>query len=357
MDIVNVDLGARSYPIFIGSGILGLLGEKLKACSDSRTVALISNPTVAWYYKESIVKSLNDAGFDVVYIEIPDGEEYKILEWAAKIYDRLVDERMDRRSSLIALGGGVIGDITGFVAATYLRGVPFVQVPTTLLAQVDSSVGGKTGVNHPKGKNLIGAFYQPLFVLIDVKTLATLEKRELKSGLAEVVKYGIIKNKDLFKYLEDNAKKILELDEDALTHIIKESCCIKADVVASDEKEEGLRAILNFGHTFGHAVESVTNYKEYRHGEAVSIGMLFALNLSSKMGLCAEECIDRLENLLNKIGLPTYIKGFSKSSIMSAMKVDKKVVGGNIRFILARDIGSVFLENVLEEDCEALIPA
>ena len=262
---------------------------------------------------------------------------------------------MDRDSPLIALGGGVIGDITGFVAATYMRGIPYVQVPTTLLAQVDSSVGGKTAVNHPKGKNMIGAFYQPLFVFIDVKTLDTLETREIRAGLAEVVKYGIIRSEELFSYLENNIDKILSLDESAIRHIIKISCEIKASVVAADEREAGLRAILNFGHTFGHAVEALTHYKQYRHGEAVAIGMLFATKLSHKMGLSSDDMVERLSSLLKNIGLPLGDKAYPAAEYIKSMMLDKKVVAGKLRFVLPEGMGRVTIENVSTKDCEALI--
>lgn len=355
MEIINVDLGERSYPIYIDSNILSSFGERLKAFNQSKRAVIVTNPTVAKLYLDIIESSLKSAGISVKVIEIPDGEEYKSLEWASTIYDELIAFEMDRNSPLIALGGGVIGDITGFVAATYMRGIPYVQVPTTLLAQVDSSVGGKTAVNHPKGKNMIGAFYQPLFVFIDVKTLDTLDLREVRAGLAEVVKYGIIRSEELFSYIENNADKILSLDETALRHIIKVSCEIKASVVAADERETGLRAILNFGHTFGHAVEALTHYKQYRHGEAVAIGMLFAAKLSYKMGLSNDETVERLSSLLEKIGLPLEHKACSAAECIASMMHDKKVVAGELRFVLPESMGRVTIENVYTKDCEALI--
>ena len=355
MEAITVDLGERSYPIYIDSNILGSFGERLKTFNKSKKVVIVTNPTVAKLYLEVIKSSLKSAGIDARVVEIPDGEEFKSLEWASKIYDELISFEMDRNSPLIALGGGVIGDITGFVAATYMRGVPYVQVPTTLLAQVDSSVGGKTAVNHPKGKNMIGAFYQPLFVYIDVKTLDTLEDREVRAGLAEVVKYGIIRSEDLFTYLENNIANILSLNEDAMRHIIKMSCEIKAAVVVSDEREAGLRAILNFGHTFGHAVEALTEYKQYRHGEAVAVGMLFAARLSYKLGLSDHKILDRLTSVLKEIGLPLEHKADSAEEYIASMMHDKKVVAGELRFVLPESMGRVTIKNVDTKDCEALI--
>ena len=253
------------------------------------------------------------------------------------------------------MGGGVVGDITGFVAATYLRGVPFVQVPTTLLAQVDSSVGGKTAVNHRRGKNLIGAFYQPLFVFIDLSTLKTLDPRELRAGMSEVVKYGVIRSEQFFSCLEKNAEKILSLDMVILEKIVKESCQIKAEVVHSDERESGYRAILNFGHTFGHAVESVTEYKKYRHGEAVAIGMLFAAQLSYKMGKCSDGVFTRIAALLSRLNLPQQIDDQLDRKYLDAMMLDKKVIGGNIRFVFPITIGQVTIDEVNLDDCETAL--
>lgn len=355
METLTVDLGERSYPIYIDSQILSSFGERLKTFNSSKRAVIVTNPTVAKLYLEVVESSLKSVGIDVKVVEIPDGEEYKSLEWAGRIYDELISFKMDRNSPLIALGGGVIGDITGFVAATYMRGIPYVQVPTTLLAQVDSSVGGKTAVNHPKGKNMIGAFYQPLFVFIDLKTLDTLESREIRAGLAEVVKYGIIKSEELFSYLENNIDKILSLDESRLRHVIKTSCEIKASIVADDEREAGLRAILNFGHTFGHAVEALTHYKQYRHGEAVAIGMLFAAKLSHRVGVSRVNIVDRLFSLLEGIGLPLEDKAYPAAEYIKSMMLDKKVINGELRFVLPECMGRVTIENVHTKDCEALI--
>lgn len=355
METITVDLGERSYPIYIDANILSSFGARLATFTTSKRVVIVTNPTVAKLYLEVVESSLKSNGIDVKVVEIPDGEEYKSLEWAGRIYDELISFKTDRQTPLIALGGGVIGDITGFVAATYMRGIPYIQVPTTLLAQVDSSVGGKTAVNHPKGKNMIGAFYQPLFVFIDVKTLNTLESREVRAGLAEVVKYGIIKSEELFSYLENNIDKILSLHESALRHIIKTSCEIKASVVEADERETGVRAILNFGHTFGHAIEALTHYKEYRHGEAVAIGMLFATKLSHKMGISRDDIVERLSSLLENIGLPLENKAYTATECIKSMLIDKKVVDGELRFVLPESMGRVSIKDVYTKDCEALI--
>ena len=355
MDSIKVNLGERSYPIYFGSGILKDFGKTFKKFFDNRKAVIVTNPTVGKLYYKAVEDSLKREGFEPHRIEIPDGEEYKTLTWASRLFDKLIALKADRQTPLIALGGGVIGDLTGFVAATYLRGVPFIQVPTTLLAQVDSSVGGKTGVNHKKGKNLIGAFYQPKFVYIDVDTLKTLEKREMKAGLAEVIKYGVIRDPKLFKYLEDNIDILtqnlkLKTQNAALLHIVKRSCAIKASVVEADEREGGLRAILNFGHTFGHAVEAVTKYKEYKHGEAVAIGMVFAANLSRKEGLCGNKVVDRIYSLITNAGLPTEPPDFPRNSYLKAMEVDKKVIGGELRFALVEKIGRVRIEKVRLEE-------
>src|SRR3990172_3293900 len=259
-EIVRVELGERSYDIEIGAGLLPSVGEKMRALGLTGRAGVVTNETVAPLYLDAVMKSLSAAGIEAVSLVLPDGEEFKTLPWASHLYDRLMEERFDRKCALVALGGGVIGDLTGFVAATYMRGIPFVQAPTTLLSQVDSSVGGKTGVNHPLGKNMIGAFYQPRLVTADVDTLNTLPREEFLSGMAEVVKYGVIWDAEFFGFIEANRGAILDKEPVALTHIIKRSCEIKALVVGRDERESGLRAILNYGHTVGHAVESLTNY-------------------------------------------------------------------------------------------------
>jgi len=346
MDSIKVNLGERSYPIYIGSGTLKEFGKTYKSLFKRKRVVVVTNPKVGSLYYKVVKDSLHKEGYEVNRIDVPDGEEYKTLSWASKLFDKLIALKADRQTPIIALGGGVIGDLTGFVSATYLRGVPFIQVPTTLLAQVDSSVGGKTGVNHRKGKNMIGAFYQPGFVFIDVDTLKTLDKRELRAGLAEVVKYGIISDQRLFKYLEEHIADILTLDRKALLHVVKRSCEIKASVVETDERESGLRAILNFGHTFGHAVEALTKYKEYKHGEAVAIGMNYAAGLSEMIGYCSKSAVKRISDLIERIGLPIEAPDFSKKAYWKAMEIDKKVVGGELRFVLVEKIGAVRMEKV-----------
>lgn len=346
MEVVNVELKDRSYSIYIGRDLLKGIGNRIKILIPSQKTVVITNPNINSLYGNILKDALKNEGFDAYFIDIPDGEEYKTLDTAVKIYERLIVIRMERESPLIALGGGVIGDITGFVAATYLRGVPYIQAPTTLLAQVDSSIGGKTAVNHPKGKNLIGAFYQPKVVYIDIDTLNTLPKKEILCGVAEIIKYGIIRDSGFFEFLEDNIERLINLDEDALIYSIKRSCEIKADVVSRDEKESGLRAILNFGHTIGHAVESLTGYKKYKHGEAVAIGMVYAARLSLESGLCSDRDYKRVVNLIKKAGLPatipdTVAQGFSPDSIINSLYLDKKVKGEKIRFVLMKGIGSV----------------
>jgi 3-dehydroquinate synthase len=291
-----------------------------------------------------VVDSLRAQGFVAEMYEVLDAEEAKSLSWVERVYDRLIDMRLDRRSLVIALGGGVVGDLAGFAAATYMRGVPFVQIPTTLLAQVDSSIGGKTAVNHPRGKNLIGAFYQPRVVLIDVETLQTLPPRDLRSGMAEVVKYGVIAKPDLFELLEQTPLDTLMRDADRLTQVIRDCCQIKADVVSADEHERGVRLTLNFGHTFGHAIEAAGGFSTYTHGEAVAIGMVWATELSIRMGLCGPELLARLKRLLDAIGLPTGLKGHV-DGVRDALLMDKKILAGRPRFILVEELGKVSIRD------------
>lgn len=347
MRTVRVELGERSYDISIERGILKDVGPMTAALGLKGRAALVTNPKVNALYGDIVVKSLEVAGFKTVVITVPDGEEYKSLDEAGKVFDALIEGRFERSSPIVALGGGVIGDMAGFVAATYLRGVPFIQVPTTLLSQVDSSVGGKTAVNHPKGKNLIGAFYQPRAVFIDPEVLKTLDERELRAGLAEVIKYGVIWDSAFFAFLEQNADKLLEPGEEIIKAIEK-SCAIKAEVVGKDEREEGLRAILNFGHTFGHAIEALSGYGTFRHGEAVAIGMAMAAGLSAHQGGC-NECGPRITTLLKKLGMPFAPPAIGVESFIDAMRLDKKVSSGRIRFILASEMGKVFLMEVGED--------
>ena len=354
MQTITVNLGENSYPIYVGQGNLRQLGDILVEVGLPEKVAIITHPSIAHLYGEIVRGSLSLAGFDAEMIDsVPEGEESKSFDWAYRLYEPLIEHQMDRSSALIALGGGVIGDLTGFVAATYMRGVPFVQVPTTLLAQVDSSIGGKTAVNHPKGKNLIGAFHQPKVVLIDVATLNTLPEREFLSGLVEVIKHGVIMDKPLFEMIEENIEEILNLELDLLVEVITQSCRCKASVVEKDEKESGLRAILNYGHTFGHAIETLSDYNTYRHGEAVAIGMVCASQLSVDKGLMAQEHLSRQIDLLKRASLPTVFPNIDLETVLQTIYLDKKAKGGKIRYILPTEIGKVIITDDVTDD-EAL---
>ena len=340
MQTLNVNFGERSYPIHVGSGILSRAGELLAQAGLRGKVAVVTNPTVAQLYLDPIHKTLNQSGFDALPILVPDGEEHKNFTSLETIYDRLIAARFERKSCVLALGGGVIGDLAGYAAATYLRGVPYVQVPTTLLAQVDSSVGGKTGVNHADGKNLIGAFYQPKLVLIDVAALKTLPRRELVAGLAEVIKYGVIEDPALFALLEDKIEKLVQLDSELLIQTISTCCAIKARVVEADEREDDYRAVLNFGHTIGHALEAVTGYTEFLHGEAVGVGMVKAAALSTEQGFCDQQTFERVVGLIKQAGLPSEIPGnISLPGLIQALEVDKKAAGGKIKFVMCEGLG------------------
>jgi 3-dehydroquinate synthase len=350
MEKIRVELAERSYDIIIGSNILDKLGENLKALNLSPRVAIVSNPTIFSLYGERISESVKKSGFHALTVTIPDGEEYKDLLRVQHIYDELLAHKLDRSSALIALGGGVIGDMTGFAASTYMRGISYVQVPTTLLAQVDSAVGGKTGVNHSLGKNMIGTFWQPALVWIDVETLQTLPKREVLSGLAEVIKYGVIYDKGLFDFIETNRDMILNLDRNALTHIIKRSCKIKAEVVAKDERESGLRAILNYGHTIGHAIETVTGYTQFLHGEAVAIGMYREAVLSHLLGFIPQEQVSRIKAVIDSYGLPSAMPpDLNVDKLLASMQLDKKTEAGQLKFILPEKIGAVRIHKGITE--------
>lgn len=338
---IVVELGERTYEIRIGSGLLSSAGAMMAELGIGRRVFVATNPIVRQHYYLTVERALQGAGFEPYLFEVPDGEAHKTLQWAEKMYDALICAGFDRSCALVALGGGVIGDLTGFVAATYLRGVSYVQIPTTLLAQVDSSVGGKTAVNHRFGKNLIGAFYQPRAVIIDVDVLGTLPARETRTGLAEVVKYGVIRDPAFFCYLEEHVEPIKGGDTEALAHVITTSCAIKAEVVAQDEHESGLRTILNFGHTFAHAIEALTAYESLRHGEAVAIGMVLAAMLSRRLGMCAGEDVERLRGLLEAIGLPTAPPPLSVDEMLQAMQRDKKVRDQTLRLVLMEGLGRV----------------
>jgi 3-dehydroquinate synthase len=342
MQKIRVDLGERSYNIMIGNAVLKDIGRALDKFEFSGKIALISNPTVYGLYGKTISEALRASGYDLTEVLIPDGEEYKSLPYAEKIYEALLKARLDRKSALIALGGGVIGDISGFAAATYMRGIDFIQVPTTLLAQVDSSVGGKTGVNHPLGKNMIGAFWQPRLVWIDIESLRTLPRREYLSGLGEVIKYGVIWDEEFFAYLEANRERILKLDAATLTHVIGRSCEIKAEVVSKDERESGLRAILNYGHTIGHAIETVSGYTKYLHGEAVAIGMHLEAKLALRLGLIDQKAVSRIKSLIDSFGLPPDMPGgIGINALIETMQIDKKTVAGKLHFVLPEKVGSV----------------
>ena len=343
MRIVPVPLGNRSYAIQIASGLLPRLGAECAALKLGSRCALISDTNVAKHYARSVEKSLRAAGFDPVLITVAAGETAKSLRVVGSCYDGLAMHRLERKSFIVALGGGVVGDLSGFVAATYLRGIPFVQVPTTLLAQVDSSVGGKVGVNLKAGKNLVGAFHQPRLVLCDLDTLRTLPPREFRAGLAEVIKYGIICDAKLFGELERDLSKLLKREPQTLADVVARCCEIKAEVVGQDETETGLRAILNFGHTIGHAIEAISGYGRYLHGEAIAIGQVAAARLSAAvLGLPAEE-VERITRLFERAGLPTTIDLplAKRARLLAAMKLDKKVSGGLLKFVLARRIGEV----------------
>jgi 3-dehydroquinate synthase len=341
MEELTVDLGERSYDIKIGEDILANLGDYMSELDIGSKVLLISNPLVDSLYGTEVEATLSQAGFEVTKALIPDGEKYKSLETAKDLYDQAVDAELDRTASVVALGGGVVGDIAGFIAASFMRGINFIQVPTTVLAQVDSSVGGKVAVNHPQGKNLIGDFYQPQLVVADKKVLHTLEERELKVGLAEVIKYGVIWDQEFFSFLKENRQAIMNLESGPIIEAVKTSCQIKAKVVQEDEYEQGLRAILNYGHTIGHALEAVTNYEHYRHGEAVAIGMVAAAKIAYKLDMLTTDEVRAQEELIGEFGLPVRFSGLDKEQILKALTKDKKVKNGVIRFILAEKIGQV----------------
>ncbi len=336
MQTLQVDVGHSRYPISIGSGLIANR-ELLDAHIRGRDLLIVTNTTVAHLYLEKLMRGL--AGRRVAECILPDGEQHKTLQTAGWVFDALVGNKMNRDATVLALGGGVVGDIAGFAAACYQRGVGYAQLPTTLLAQVDSSVGGKTGVNHSGGKNLIGAFYQPLCVITDTDTLATLPDRELRAGLAEVIKYGCVWDPLLFDWLDHNMAKLLARDTDALTYAIARSCEIKSTVVAKDEREHNLRAILNFGHTFGHAIEAATAYQTFLHGEAVGLGMLIAADLSRRLGLIDAAITNRVRDILARAGLPIEAPQIGAAKVLELMQMDKKVLAGTLRLVLLDRLG------------------
>ncbi len=346
--LLNVDLGERSYPISIGPSLLAD-GALLARHVHGGKVAIVTNTTVAPLYLARVEAGLRSAGKQVMTVVLPDGEEHKTWPSLMQIFDALLANKADRKTTLVALGGGVIGDLTGYAAASYMRGVDFIQVPTTLLSQVDSSVGGKTGINHPLGKNMIGAFYQPRAVIADTSTLETLPARELSAGLAEVIKHGAIIDAAFFDWIEANIGKLMARDKGALAYAIARSCEIKADVVRQDEREGGLRAILNFGHTFGHAIENGLGYGQWLHGEAVGCGMVMAADLSQRMGLVDEATVARVRALVEAAGLPVKAPDLGAERWIELMEVDKKNEGGAIKFILLKPLGAPSITNAPRE--------
>lgn len=346
---IEVDLGPRSYEITIGKGWINGLGADLSNSFGENRFVIVTNPEIDALHGARLLEMLRAAGLAAETLTIPEGESAKTLETVSKIYDFLIERKYGRQTTLVALGGGVVGDIVGFAADSFLRGVGLVQVPTTLLAMVDSSVGGKTGVNHRLGKNLIGAFKQPDRVAIELDFLQTLPEEEFRSGLAEVVKYGMIRDAEFFDYLEANVGRIIGRETDALTRIIRRSCEIKADVVSQDETEAGVRMILNLGHTFGHAVEMLTNYRGIRHGEGVAMGMMAACRLAERVADFPGESTKRLGDLLEKLGLPVLLERFEVEKYLGAMASDKKVRSGSVRFVIPERIGTVVIRDDIED--------
>ncbi len=351
--VINVNLPEQSYEIAIASLNLDQLGQQMANLKLGKKVLLVSNPTIFKHYGERAIASLKSAGFEVASCTLPPGERYKTLNSIQKLYDVALENRLERSATMVALGGGVIGDMTGFAAATWLRGINVVQVPTSLLAMVDSAIGGKTGVNHPHGKNLIGAFHQPRLVLIDPDMLKTLPMREFRAGMAEVIKYGVIWDAELFAQLEASKRldQLRYVKPELINSILTRSCQAKADVVAKDEKEGGLRAILNYGHTIGHAVESLTGYRLVNHGEAVAIGMVAAGQIAVELGLWQKEATERQNALIQKTGLPTQLPtGVDIEEIIEALQLDKKVKAGKVRFVLPTEIGVVTVTDEVPSD-------
>ncbi|MGD9872081.1 MAG: 3-dehydroquinate synthase [Thauera sp.] len=357
MQTLNVALGERAYPIHIGRGLLdqaGLIVPHLK----TKRVAIVTNEVVGPLYLERVRSALEQAGISVSAVVLPDGEAHKDWPTLNLIFDMLLAERCERSTTLLALGGGVVGDMGGFAAACYQRGMPFIQVPTTLLAQVDSSVGGKTAINHPLGKNMVGAFYQPKLVLADIDTLDTLPERELSAGLAEVIKYGLIRDADFLAWLEANLERLVARDTDALAFAIERSCRNKAEVVAADETEQGERALLNLGHTFGHAIETGLGYGEWLHGEAVAAGTMMAAALSRRLGWIGAEDVARIESLFVRAGLPVWGPKLGAARYLELMAHDKKVEAGKLRLVLLRALGRAVIHGEASaEDIAAAIEA
>ena len=347
MQTLTVELADRSYPINIGAGLLRQQ-SLLQAAVPARDILLVSNTTVAPLYAAVVRQSLSDRR--IVEVILPDGEQYKTLASAGRVFDVLIANRFGRDALVLALGGGVVGDLAGFVAACYQRGIDYVQVPTTLLAQVDSSVGGKTAVNHPGGKNLIGAFHQPREVFADTDVLATLPERELSSGLAEIIKYGLLADRAFFDWLEANMAALRRRDSQALAHAIYRSCQIKGQIVGRDEREQGERALLNLGHTFGHAIEAATGYVEWLHGEAVGVGLLLAASMSQRLGALTPADVARVATLLERAGLRTNAPQIGVTTAAEFMRIDKKVQGGRVRLVLLARLGEAYVSGDYADD-------
>jgi len=348
MKTLKVDLGQRSYPIFIGSDLIDR-PELFEACSKASSIYIVTNTTVAPLYAERLSKTLASFGKSVRTIALPDGESFKDWKNLQTIFDELLKHGADRQTVLVALGGGVIGDMTGFAAASFMRGIRFIQVPTTLLSQVDSSVGGKTGINHPLGKNMIGAFHQPIAVIADLSTLKTLPPRELSAGLAEVIKHGAIADASFLDWIEANTSALLACDIEAMSHAVLRSCEIKSAVVSADEREGGVRATLNFGHTFGHAIEAGMGYGEWLHGEAVGCGMVMGAKLSCLLKKITQADADRLTRIIHAMHLPTTAPKFGADRYIDLMQVDKKAEGGQIRYVLLEQIGKAYIATAPHE--------
>jgi len=348
MKTLKVDLGQRSYPIFIGSDLIDR-PELFEACAKASSIYIVTNTTVAPLYAERLSKTLASFGKSVRTIALPDGESFKDWKNLQTIFDELLKHGADRQTILVALGGGVIGDMTGFAAASFMRGIRFIQVPTTLLSQVDSSVGGKTGINHPLGKNMIGAFHQPIAVIADLSTLKTLPPRELSAGLAEVIKHGAIADASFLDWIEANTSALLACDIEAMSHAVLRSCEIKSAVVSADEREGGVRATLNFGHTFGHAIEAGMGYGEWLHGEAVGCGMVMGAKLSCLLKKITQADADRLTRIIHAMHLPTTAPKFGADRYIELMQVDKKAEGGQIRYVLLEQIGKAYIATAPHE--------
>jgi len=349
MKDIFVDLGKDSYSIIIDKGILNQVGTLISKTISPRKAIIVTDKIVEPLYGKIVLDSLSKCDFDVKLVSLALGEKQKSIEKAEEFYEHLFDHEMDRKSLIVALGGGVLGDLAGFVAATFMRGIPFVQIPTTLLAQVDSSIGGKVAVNHQRGKNMIGCFYQPKAVYIDTDTLRTLPKEEITAGMVEVIKYGMIKDATFFEYIEKHFDEIMKLDDVALEKIIYNSCKTKAHVVELDEKEEGIRAVLNYGHTIGHALEALTLYKKYRHGDAVAIGMIYVTKIAMEMGLADESVLIRQQSLFERLGLSLKDTELDPQDVVNILYQDKKTINRKLRFVLPTGIGNVLINDSVSE--------